>query len=146
MASGHVNRTNRPNTWLHRPATQREDSSCQLGAVHTWHIADLAKYSVDVCHREQSGRLSGKPPTSLNDAQRSLLTDRCISAIRSPPPKLAAEAPRSICIVAANPHRPQPVAANPRASQLLASLGDSDSASCREVQGSRGHPKLNLPC
>jgi len=21
MASGHVNRTNRPNTWLHRPAT-----------------------------------------------------------------------------------------------------------------------------
>ena len=22
MASGHVNRTNRPNTWLHRPATR----------------------------------------------------------------------------------------------------------------------------
>jgi len=39
MASGHVNRTNRPNTWLHRPATRREDSPCQLGAVHTWHIA-----------------------------------------------------------------------------------------------------------
>jgi hypothetical protein len=38
MASGHVNRTNRPNTWLHRPSLQREDSSCQLGAVHTWHI------------------------------------------------------------------------------------------------------------
>jgi hypothetical protein len=36
MASGHVNRTNRPNTWLHRPATRREDSPCQLGAVHTW--------------------------------------------------------------------------------------------------------------
>ena len=35
MASGHVNRTNRPNTWLHRPATQREESPCQLGAVHT---------------------------------------------------------------------------------------------------------------
>ena len=31
MASGHVNRTNRPNTWLHRPATQREDFPCQLG-------------------------------------------------------------------------------------------------------------------
>ena len=27
MASGHVNRTNRPNTWLHRPATRREDFS-----------------------------------------------------------------------------------------------------------------------
>src|SRR5262249_7632272 len=24
MASGHVNRANRPNTWLHRPATRRE--------------------------------------------------------------------------------------------------------------------------
>src|SRR4051812_47863437 len=26
MASGHVNRTNRPNTWLHRPGLRREDS------------------------------------------------------------------------------------------------------------------------
>ena len=43
MASGHVNRTNRPNTWLHRPATHREDSPCQLGAVHTWHIATNPK-------------------------------------------------------------------------------------------------------
>ena len=29
MASGHVNRTNRPNTWLHRPALRREDFPCQ---------------------------------------------------------------------------------------------------------------------
>ena len=35
MASGHANRANRPNTWLHRPSLQREDSPCQLGAVHT---------------------------------------------------------------------------------------------------------------
>src|SRR5262252_3210437 len=41
MASGHVNRANRPNTWLHRPSLQREDSPCQLGAVHTWHKADI---------------------------------------------------------------------------------------------------------
>ena len=41
MASGHVNRANRPNTWLHRPATRREDSPCQLGAVHTWHFASV---------------------------------------------------------------------------------------------------------
>jgi hypothetical protein len=40
MAGGHVNRTNRPNTWLHRPSLQREDSSRQLEAVHTWHLAD----------------------------------------------------------------------------------------------------------
>jgi len=39
MASGHVNRVNRPNTWLHRPMLQREESPCQPGAVHTWHIA-----------------------------------------------------------------------------------------------------------
>jgi hypothetical protein len=31
MASGHVNRTKRPNTWLHRPACGREESPCQLG-------------------------------------------------------------------------------------------------------------------
>ena len=39
MASGHVNRIKRPNTWLHRPMLQnREESSCQTGAVHTWHV------------------------------------------------------------------------------------------------------------
>jgi KAP family P-loop domain len=37
MASGHANRANRPNTWLHRPSPRREDSPCQPGAVHTWH-------------------------------------------------------------------------------------------------------------
>jgi len=37
MASGHVNRTERPNTWQHRPSLRRDDSSCQPGAVHTWH-------------------------------------------------------------------------------------------------------------
>ena len=36
MASGHVNRTNRPNTWLLRPMLQSEECSCQPGAVHTW--------------------------------------------------------------------------------------------------------------
>jgi hypothetical protein len=41
MASGHVNRINRPNTWLHRPSPRREDSPCQLGAVHTWHLTDI---------------------------------------------------------------------------------------------------------
>src|SRR5436190_19159933 len=41
MASGHVNRTNRPNTWLHRPSLRREKSPCQLGAVHTWHSSTL---------------------------------------------------------------------------------------------------------
>src|SRR5713101_2846526 len=42
MASGHANRANRPNTWLHRPSLRREDSPCQPGAVHTWHLPDEA--------------------------------------------------------------------------------------------------------
>jgi len=37
MASGHANRTNRPNTWPHRPSLRREESPCQPGAVQTWH-------------------------------------------------------------------------------------------------------------
>ena len=42
MASGKVNRIKRPNTWLQRPKLQnREGSSCQTGAVHTWHKAAL---------------------------------------------------------------------------------------------------------
>ena len=42
MASGHVNRIKRPNTWLQRPMLQnREESSCQTGAVHTWHLWDV---------------------------------------------------------------------------------------------------------
>src|SRR5689334_20499734 len=41
MASGHENRATRPNTWLLRPLLQREDSSCQPGAVHTWPARDM---------------------------------------------------------------------------------------------------------
>ena len=41
MASGHANRANRPNTWLHRPTPRREVLTCQPGAVHTWHLADM---------------------------------------------------------------------------------------------------------
>jgi hypothetical protein len=44
MASGQVNRIKRPNTWLQRPMLQnREESSCQTGAVHTWHKADKVR-------------------------------------------------------------------------------------------------------
>ena len=42
MASGHVNRIKRPNTWLLRPGLRREESPCQRGAVHTWHEADTS--------------------------------------------------------------------------------------------------------
>jgi hypothetical protein len=50
MASGHVNRIKRPDTWLHRPMLQnREKSSCQTGAVHTWHFSDMPTDAGNVC-------------------------------------------------------------------------------------------------
>ena len=55
MASGHVNRTQRPNTWLHRPSLRREESPCQLGAVHTWPIATNFTLRPDVSFRGKSG-------------------------------------------------------------------------------------------
>jgi len=55
MASGHVNRTNRPNTWLHRPACGREESPCQLGAVHTWHESEMPRRVLFGRLRGQSG-------------------------------------------------------------------------------------------
>jgi hypothetical protein len=45
MASGHVSRANRPNTWLLRPTLHSEDSSCQPGAVHTWPFATIGCHS-----------------------------------------------------------------------------------------------------
>ena len=36
MASGHVNRTQRPNTWLHRPSLQREISTANSKSGLGW--------------------------------------------------------------------------------------------------------------
>ena len=55
MASGLVCRANRPNTWLHRPSLRREDSPCQLGAVHTWHECDLRAAPTNVRSWESNG-------------------------------------------------------------------------------------------
>ena len=55
MASGHVNRANRPNTWLLRPMLQSEDSPCQPGAVHTWPISDVATLLIQVRLMGHSG-------------------------------------------------------------------------------------------
>jgi hypothetical protein len=55
MASGHANRANRPNTWLHRPATRREVLTCQPGAVHTWHLADVPLALTNVCFEGNNG-------------------------------------------------------------------------------------------
>jgi hypothetical protein len=55
MAGGHVNRVNRPNTWLHRPAIRRKDFPCQLGAVHTWRITEMLPAAINGRLRFQSG-------------------------------------------------------------------------------------------
>jgi hypothetical protein len=88
MASGHVNRTQRPNTWLHRPSLRREDSPCQLGAVHTWPKADILIASANVrsraneLERRRAARkaLSDKPTRAaridLTNAQLDALEER----------------------------------------------------------------------
>jgi hypothetical protein len=72
MASGHANRANRPNTWLHRPATRRDVLTCQLGAVHTWHLTETEVASTHVRSQSQSGlrmglRLLAPLPTRTAD-------------------------------------------------------------------------------
>src|SRR5664280_1574198 len=37
-------------------AAKREESSCQLGAVHTWHNSEITARAPDVRFRKQSGR------------------------------------------------------------------------------------------
>ncbi len=63
MASGHVNRTNRPNTWPHRSAKRREVFPCQLGAVHTW-LSAVAS-ARPFCEAAPLDAASKKPASSI---------------------------------------------------------------------------------
>src|SRR5262245_44116143 len=74
MASGHANRTKRPNTWLHRPACGREESPCQPGAVHTWHIASNEQCAQDVRNVEIS-RLTADAKSGGRSGIRNRSTD-----------------------------------------------------------------------
>ena len=65
MASGHVNRINRPNTWLLRPDAQRAKSSCQHGAVHTWHKADIGRDAME-CLLSEAKRTTRKWRTHVH--------------------------------------------------------------------------------
>jgi len=71
MASGHANRANRPNTWLHRPATRREVLTCQPGAVHTWHLADIDADDEHVCFWGVKRTSLIGWPMSANDPKRT---------------------------------------------------------------------------
>src|SRR6266849_6741692 len=68
MASGHVNRINRPNTWMHRPTLRREEIPCQPGAVHMCRfLGRLSSERVDGCVMQASE----KPAHELTYAQRA---------------------------------------------------------------------------
>ncbi len=82
MASGPVCRTNRPNTWLHRPICKREESSCQLGAVHTWHLADIRAAAAFVRFWTTRTKVdSGRDGLSANDPKRHRIAQRPPSSV-----------------------------------------------------------------
>ena len=74
MASGHVNRTQRPNTWLHRPTLRREDSPCQLGAVHTWPISAAPTSRLRVRYWEFSCRAGSMAGAAVDNPHRRFAT------------------------------------------------------------------------
>ena len=73
MASGHVNRTQRPNTWLHRPTLRREDSPCRPGAVHTWPGPSDIAAQANVGVQGNSGPAEEGPNPTFLDPQRTIL-------------------------------------------------------------------------
>jgi hypothetical protein len=82
MASGHVNRTERPNTWPHRLSLQREDSPCQLGAVHTWPIATNHSLQYFGRYWGHSGHWAALTPKAsvANDSKPTCRRDKLTSS------------------------------------------------------------------
>jgi hypothetical protein len=65
MLSGHVNRTQRPHTGLHRPSQQREDSPYQRGAVTRPRTIDDISSSIFLSDpRPESWKSSGDANSS----------------------------------------------------------------------------------
>ena len=55
----------RPNTWLHRPSLRREESPCQSGAVHTWHLASVIAAQRHVRSWVQSRKVGPTPKLTI---------------------------------------------------------------------------------
>jgi hypothetical protein len=70
MASGHVNRIKRPNTWLHRPMLQNVKKALAKPEPSTHGFSDMAKRPDDVGSLRQSGRLLGIS-RSVSDPERT---------------------------------------------------------------------------
>ena len=59
MASGHVNRAKGRTHGCTDQACKREESTCQLGAVHTWHLADMTTDFREVRFKADIRKCSG---------------------------------------------------------------------------------------
>jgi hypothetical protein len=67
MASGHVNRTQRPNTWLHRPTLRRDPLANSEPSTHgPWSLGD----SREVAKRTSEFSLGG-PTRALDTPQHA---------------------------------------------------------------------------
>jgi len=91
MASGHVNRANRPNTWPLRPTPQSEDSPCQPGAVHTWAHGDIGDVRPSAIVGEGDGHQSA-----------NRLVSRCASASSARPDR-GAPVQSALLLLSGNP-------------------------------------------
>jgi hypothetical protein len=67
MASGHVNRIKKAEHMAAPTnAAKREESSCQLGAVHTWHFGDMPTGFENVCFSGWSQPIHRYTPSFLS--------------------------------------------------------------------------------
>ena len=71
MASGYVAPHKEADTWLHRPSCKREESPCQRGAVHTWHLPDQRPRLTLVRYKGETGhRPTDRPGPNLTRSRR----------------------------------------------------------------------------
>ena len=86
MASGHVNRANRPNTWLHRPACDVKKVLANSEPSTHGHFSDVRSGGDHVRSRgaERTSRL--RRPTSENDPISDIYSSRHLLPSARPRP------------------------------------------------------------
>src|SRR3954468_5998570 len=98
MASGHVTALKGRTHGCTDQCCKRQESSCQLGAVHTWPLSDLLVETFDVCFVGRSGLnictalSSASDPKRTSRPLRSAHDQRYISRRSSERPVLGLEA------------------------------------------------------
>ena len=95
MASGHANRANRPNTWLHRPAKRREESSCQPGVRRSYVRLDLP-----------SVRRQGRPKDCSTSSSNPMMEGPCADSEEKHEPVSDIHTVAVDSLIALDPERP----------------------------------------